>query len=428
MPVSACAQPGSSRVTGDASVRLAPDGAWCWFQDPRAVYVDREHERTYAGWVTRDGALEVGAYDHRTGAVQRIALKRDDEADDHNSPSLLVRDDGRLMVFHARHNQTGLHCRTTARPEDITAWDDEVTVAGTPRTTYCHPVHLRDEGRTYAFWRGGEWKPVFSSSADGASWSAPQMLVQERGREAADVRPYIKIVADGKSTIHFAVTNGHPRNEPTNSVHCFRYERGGFWRADGTRIGTVGGPPVSLGDCDVVYDGRTTGVRAWIWDIALDTQGRPWIAYTRLPAPADHRYCCARWDGRAWVDDEITPGGGWFPRTPWFRREREPHYSGGMAFAHANPSILYVSRRIGRAFEIEKWAANAEATTWTPTPITRNSAQDNVRPVTPRGYAGNADLVLWMRGRYVHYTNFRTEIRMAPDFAANRRANADPAR
>lgn len=31
------------------------DGAWCWFQDPRAVYVKGEHERTYAQWMTEDG-------------------------------------------------------------------------------------------------------------------------------------------------------------------------------------------------------------------------------------------------------------------------------------------------------------------------------------------------------------------------------------
>jgi BNR repeat-containing family member len=408
-------------MTADASLRVAPDGAWCWFQDPRAVYVHRQHERTYAGWITREGVLETGAHDHRTGESQRFALKAAGEADDHSSCALLVRDDGRLMAFYARHNQTGLHCRTTARPEDISEWDDEVTVASTPRTTYCHPIWLRDEGRFYAFWRGEEWKPMFATSDDGVSWSPPRMLVREKGREAADVRPYIKIVADRNAAIHFAVTNGHPRDEPTNSVHHFRYERGGFFRADGTRIGDLGGPPVSLRDCDVAYDGKAALVRAWVWDIALDARGYPSIAYTRLPSTTDHRYCCARWDGSNWIDGEITPGGRWFPQTPWFRREREPHYSGGMAFKHADPSIVYVSRPIGGVFEIEKWTNSGDTSTWTPTAITRDSAHDNVRPVAAAGYAGAGDLVLWMRGRYVHYTNFRTEIRMAAEFAASRR-------
>jgi hypothetical protein len=403
---------GRPRATGDASLSLADDGAWCWFQDPRAVYVERQHERTYAGWITARGSLEVGACDHRTGEVQRHALSGACLPDDHDSCSLLARDDGRLMAFYARHNQTGLHCRTTTWPEDITAWDEEVTVANTPRTTYSHPVFLRDEGRFYAFWRGEEWKPVFATSGDGITWTPPRMLVRERGREGGNIRPYIKIVADGRSAIHFAVTNGHPRNEPKNSVHYFRYERGGFFRADGTQIGNPQSLPLSLGDCDVVHDGKGTGIRAWIWDIALDAQGRPWIAYTRLPTTSDHRYCWARWDGRHWSGGEITPAGRWFPQTPLWRREREPHYSGGIAFKHADPSILYVSRRIRGVFEIEKWIATDAGRTWTSTPITRDSVHDNVRPVVPRGYAKESDLVLWMHGRYVHYTDFRTGIRV----------------
>ena len=399
-------------MTIDASRRFAPDGAWCWFQDPRAVYVNRQHERTYAGWMTALGNFEVGAFDHRTREVQRVVLKRDVGVDDHNSCSFLVLADGRLMVFHARHNQSGLHCRTTSRPEDITAWDDEVAVANTPRTTYCHPVYLSDEGRFYAFWRGDEWKPVFATSVDGTTWTRPRMLVRETGRESGSIRPYIKIVSDGKSTIHFAFTNGHPRDEPENSIHYFRYEREGFFRADGTPIGNMDRLPVSHGDSDVVYNGKAAGIRAWVWDIALNAQGQPAIAYTRLPAKTDHRYCCARWDGRAWVDREITPGGRWFPQTPAFRREREPHYSGGMAFKHANPSIVYVSRSIRGVFEIEKRTTTDNGSTWTRVAITRDSGHGNVRPVVPRGYTKESDHVLWMRGPYIHYTNYQTEIRM----------------
>ena len=399
-------------MTDDLSLEFAPDGAWCWFQDPRAVYVSREHRRTYAGWMTSRGNLHIGAFDHHTHVLQRFTLKSDGEADDHNTCSLLPLTDGRLMAFYARHNGAGVHCRTTMRPEDITQWEAEVVVTNAPRSTYSHPVYLRDEGLFFVFWRGEDWKPVFATSVDGRTWTPPRMLMQQAGREAAYVRPYVKIVADGRSTIHFALTNGHPRNEPANSIHYFRYARGGSFRADGAQIGTVDRLPVSLGESDLVYDARATQVRAWLWDVAPDGHGHPAIAYTRLPAETDHRYCCARWDGTSWVDREITPGGKWFPQTPLWRREREPHYSGGMAFSHANPSVLYVSRPIRGVFEIEKWTTGDEGRHWTSTAITRDSVDANVRPVVPRGYAGEGDHLLWMRGRYVHYTNYRTGIRM----------------
>ena len=83
-----------------------------------------------------------------------------------------------------------------------------------------------------------------------------------------------------------------------------------------------------------------------------------------------------------------------------------------MAFAHAKPSVVYVSRPIRGVFEIEKWTAGDRGLTWTSTALTRDSVDANVRPVVPRGYAGDADHLLWMRGRYIHYTNYHTELRM----------------
>ncbi len=45
------------------------DGAWCWFADPRAVYFEGKHKRTYTGWVDRYGDVCIGYYDHDTRQV-----------------------------------------------------------------------------------------------------------------------------------------------------------------------------------------------------------------------------------------------------------------------------------------------------------------------------------------------------------------------
>ena len=110
------------------------------------------------------------------------------------------------------------------------------------------------------------------------------------------------------------------------------------------------------------------------------------------------------------MDTEFTPGGSWFPQTPAGQTEPEPHYSGGMAIDHANPSAVYISRPIDDVFEIEKWSTPDKGTTWRPQPVTVRSDAPNVRPVVPRGYRGPQDHVLWMRGGYTHYTNYRTGI------------------
>ena len=39
--------------TSESYQSLTLNGAWCWFSDPRAVYYEGLHNRTYAGWVDK---------------------------------------------------------------------------------------------------------------------------------------------------------------------------------------------------------------------------------------------------------------------------------------------------------------------------------------------------------------------------------------
>ncbi|MES2981335.1 MAG: BNR-4 repeat-containing protein [Verrucomicrobiota bacterium] len=390
---------------------LTENGAWCWFQDPRAVFVKGNHERTYAQWLTHDGRLQVGAYDHRTEKTEIHTLKEQWGVDDHNVGSILVLPDKRLMVFYAQHNRQGLFCRTTSEPESIEKWEDEITVTDSDRITYNHPVYLSEEKRFYVFWRGPTWKPTFSTSPDGKTWSEPKILIQDDDRKAKEIRPYTKITDDGKSSIHITFTDGHPRDEKENSVYYLRYEKGRFLKADGSLVRNMDQLPIPQKESDRVYDGSTKG-RGWVWDIALDQDGLPVIAYTRLPDETDHRYQYARWDGKKWLDVQVSAGGKWFPQTPDGVKEREPHYSGGMALDHADPSVLYISLPVKEAFEILQLETPDKGKTWNSKAITQNSQHLNIRPVVPRGHTGRSPHVLWMFGSYEHFTKFSTGIKM----------------
>lgn len=406
LPVAAaCGADGSTRGT------LTSDGAWCWFQDPRAVYVEGMHRRTYAQWMTRDGRLQIGCWDHRTGDTQVHTLKEGWGVDDHNVGSFLVLPDKRLMVFYATHGSRGLYCRTTKLPEEITQWEDEVTVVGGAGVTYSHPVYLSAEKLFYVFWRGSSRKPTYSTSTDGKTWAEPRVLIEQEGAPK-NARPYIKIVSDGKSSIHFAFTDDHPLTGPTNSLYYLRYEKGSFYKADGTRVGGIDSLPIRHSESERLYAPSQTSGRAWVWDIALDPAGAPVILYTRMPDGTDHRYHCIRRIGNRWLDTRICAAGGWFPQTQEGKTEREPWYSGGMCLDHSDTSVVYLSRRVKGVFEIEKWTASNGGRRWTSVPITRDSKGLNVRPVLPRGYTGKDDHVLWMHGSYVHFTDFRTGIEM----------------
>jgi hypothetical protein len=405
-----------SAVTLPASTSTyVADGAWCWFSDPRALCVDGQ---IYAGWMTADGSVQVGQRGLAGDKTTVATLADKFERDDHDHPALLALPDGRLAAFYALHAKGDLHFRTTLHPRDISEWTPdrllgfEKTPPGPRGITYANPFLLRDEANSlYVFWRGSDFKPTFSVSPDlGQTWSTPRTLINETGRNT-DNRPYVKYWSDGRGRIDILFTDGHPRNEATNSVYFVRYEHGAFWRTDGTRIGDLASLPLQPAQCDRVYDGATAG-RAWIWSVAEDRDGRPVVAYTRLPAENDHRYCYARWDGKQWLDHEITPTGAWFPRTPASKTEPEPHYSGGMALDPHDPSVVYLSRPIKGVFEIERWQTPDQSLIWTHAPITENSPADNVRPVVVPGTPTDQTCVMWMRndGGYRHYTDYHSQL------------------
>ncbi|HTE68976.1 MAG TPA: BNR-4 repeat-containing protein, partial [Actinomycetes bacterium] len=114
---------------------LTPSGAWSWFGDPRAVYHEGAYRRTYTGWVSTDGSVQVASFDHDTGQRAVATLKARLQVDDHNNPSILIRPDGRLLVFWSTHAGSTMWYRRSARPEDITAWEPErVFPTNTPGT------------------------------------------------------------------------------------------------------------------------------------------------------------------------------------------------------------------------------------------------------------------------------------------------------
>jgi hypothetical protein len=363
--------------------------------------------------------VQIGALDHATGAIHLDTLHAGFERDDHDNPALAFLPDGRLMAFYSRHSQGDMHLRVTTQPEDLLAWTPERCLGflgeaqGYRGVTYQNPAILRDERDTlYLFWRGADWQPTFSLSPDfGQTWVRPRTLISRKARLHRN-RPYLKTWNNGHNRIDLVFTDGHPRREPTNSVYFIRYEQGAFWKADGTCIGKVDDLPLEPAQADRVYDGATAG-RAWIWDLAEDRSGRPVIVYTRLPTKRDHRYHYARWDCNGWVDHLLCSAGKWFPHTPFLRREREPHYSGGLALDHNDPSIVYLSRPVNGVFEIERWTTRDGGASWQTQPITRGSTLDNVRPFVVRNHDGTGPTVVWMQlRRYVHYTRFECEIRL----------------
>ncbi len=117
------------------------DGAWCWFNEPRALTTE---DVTIFGWVGRNGDIRVASYNNETEELVTRTLHSRLQRDDHANPAFHLRQDDRMTAFFSRHVGTPLYYRTTAAAARASEWAPEQTVpTNTPGGYgYTHPNPL----------------------------------------------------------------------------------------------------------------------------------------------------------------------------------------------------------------------------------------------------------------------------------------------
>lgn len=427
---------------------LAPDGVWTWFNDARALWHRGYLFFGYVKFSTGRSALAV--YDPRTGKSRELfefdfSLDRDD----HNNPSIVALQDGRLLASVAFHgHSTYFPSRRSLNelplnPED---WEAQRQTPVPEPVSYQNLHVLTHEGgRIYNFMRLIEWNPTLVTSDDqGATWSEPVHMIQALGRHGLSRRrPYLKSCSNGKDRIDVIYTDGHPQESRENSIYHFYIREGRLWTSDGRELSPTLTLDTHAGEngTPVYVDGNSPwvgtplplpGGRSWMWDIAYSPEGYPVVLFqVQSGDETDWHacriyYCYARW----------TPTEGW--RRTWIAHggrplyEEELHYGGGMALDPNDPRIVHISTNAERPFDLDKThpelnpneryelhcgmtADGGKTFQWRA--ITANSDEDHLRPYIPRG--GDGKTALCFRGDYRAYTDFQTGIvsyRMANAF------------
>lgn len=418
---------------------MVEGGAWTWFNDERAVVADG---RLLVGYVDTAGFAGVAVTPlDGAGPARSYRLGSFRERDDHDNPSLLRLDDGRVLAAWAPHDTRPFWWWRHGTPAgDSVVWSPEQRTDSLGATvTYANLIRLAGEGgRVYDFFRGINFDPTVMTSDDGGeTWSEPRhFLLAGTDR----TRPYVKYASDGDGRIDFVYTRAHPRQARTHVYHAY-YQDGLLHRSNGTAIqpmpgvrtagGTHVGPmPVSLGTR--VYHGAVAG-RAWVWDLEHDSAGAPVAAYVAARDSTiglDLRYRYARWDPvlGVWREGEI----GWAGTRLY---EGENHYAGGIAIDPADPSTVYASADVHPAtgeptdhYQIYRGRTDDLGASWRWAALTPDATTDHIRPFVTRGDGPRA--LLWLRGRYTSYTDFDTDVvglvlDARPDSAV---ARYDPAR
>jgi hypothetical protein len=420
---------------------LAEDCAWTWYNDPRALFLNGV---LYFGGVRfDDGKSVLNAFNPRTGTVTNLWAGTRTEKDDHDVPGLLAENDGTLLAIYSRHATDKFFAyrrSLTTNPFNPADWGPEKTIPATSASlTYANPFQLKEEGgRVYNFTRNLNFNPtVFTSTNGGDSWSAPQLFIQTGQR--GTIRPYVKYSSDHTRRIDFLYTDGHPR-DVTNSLYHLYYQDGAFYKTDGVPLKKFSDLPIRHDEGErgsVVYqyhEGAQSDPnqwipsgRAWCWEIASSADGSPVCVFTveRRHVAGPEKgvgdriyYYYASWTGTRWRKRFIAHAG-----RPLYPAEDD--YAGGICVDPQDPSIVYVSSnaanpfnledtaavplRAGERYEIWRGVTKDGGLTFAWQQITTDSMADNLRPYIPRRNGGEP-CVLWFRGTYRAYTNYKCSI------------------
>ena len=430
-------------LPGNAVV-IAPDGAWTWFNDERAIV---HQGALFSGYVRANGTYGLTRRDLTTGNTAHVTLSSaaSQQQDDHNNPSLTPLPDGRLLALYSKHGgATAYYQRTSLVPSPATPadWGPEIVRTVPANNTYANTSRLSGESNTlYNFHRCINFNPTLTLSTDnGETWGTSRQLL---GTGSGSTRPYPRYCSNNVDRIDFIYTDGHPR-DVNNSVYHLYYNNGGLYKTDGTLVDTLASIPLDHDGGQrgsVIYpysatawgpgDGPDNWIptgRGWTWDVHYGTGNTPVCVFqvqkdnvTGTGTGWNHDriyYYYARWTGTAWQRRFIAHGG-----RPLYANEDD--YGGGMCLDPEDPRIVYFSSNAANPFALgdidnvplrpsdryEIWRGFTAdgGLTFTWTPITQNSAADNLRPIVPPAH-GRDELLLWFNGTYTTYTNYSTRV------------------
>ncbi|MCW1925561.1 BNR-4 repeat-containing protein [Luteolibacter arcticus] len=421
-------------------IGIAPDGAWTWFNDERAIF----HQGSlFTGYVKGNGQYGITRYDPAAHEVFHMVISTaaSQQQDDHNNPSITVLPDGKLLVIYSKHHGgSQFYQRTSLVPLPSTNadWGPEITVAMPNNHTYSNAYLLTGESNAiYNFSRCVNFNPTITKSLNnGVTWETPQQMI-EVGTN--NVRPYSRYCSNHTDRIDLIYTDGHPRDVDNSIYHMF-YKAGAFCKTDGTLIDTMANLPLDHQGGQrgsVIYqysnaawglgqgpDHWIPGARGWTWDVHYGTGGNP-VCVFQVQTGTDATwatsrifYYFARWNGTAWERKFIAQGGRGIYAA-------ESDYGGGMSIDPSHPNVIYISSnaanpfnladvsnvplRANARYELYRGVTTDGGQTFTWEQLTTNSERDNLRPIVPENH-GYERALLWFNGTYSSYTNYNTRV------------------
>jgi hypothetical protein len=340
---------------------------------PIAVYAPSQRKTFFvlggsAGRVSeRNDELQhlVSYYDHVTGTVPRpVRLLQKRTEDAHDNPTLAIDAAGHLFVFSSAHGVSRpSYIHRSRKPWDIAEWE----LLDTTNFSYPQPWYLPKTRRflfLHTIYVKGERTLNWKTSADGQTWSAPQLIAHmEMGSYQVSAR---RGDTDRLATA-FDIHPSHGRdgkglNYRTNVYYAETRDGGTTWTS-------VDGRPLALPlreakNAALVRDYRTENLNVYLKDIAFTAAGHPVLLYLTSkgfnpgPPSGPYQWHTARWTGRAWeirpftTSDHNYDHGSLYIEDDGTWRVIAPTAPGPQPFGTGGDMVMWVSRDEGGRWEV----------------------------------------------------------------------------
>lgn len=405
-------------------------GTWIWAFDAFAANGSVFYGysgNTNAGDATEKGIF-VGSVNYATGAVAAFRLINPTTADDHYSPGLYVRADGKIVAVYTEHGvNTTVRTRVSTNAYDVSAWAAEATFASGGAVSY---GMIRRIGNTlYSFYRSiqasATWWYRFSTD-DGLTWSGTEYpWLKEDGATPTSAMYWdAQVNSTNPNRLDIVTTNGNPGDsagggsDNVSLFHCYWIPNGAtgnFYNSAGVLIQSGTGPCVTSSMTKIATGNDGVG-EFFIPKVFVKPDGNPRALAQRstdrnLPGVL-HKYVMMDFDGSQWAETEIVDAGS---NLTIGASQEQWHYLGWFDFDRNDLSgnTFYISRGPSDntpIWNVEKWrkigpkwavvtpVTGAEAPTGSPVAVA-------IRPTSVRNSATSAYWqVLYNSGYYQDFT------------------------
>jgi hypothetical protein len=318
-----------------------------WWINEKSIVGD--NGLTYIAYMTDMGEIHIKELDakcSRTPSRDTVVCRLNcNYADEHNSPSLCILQDGRIIVAYTGHAATStLTYRITTRPYDIYSFGPEIVLKYEQSVTYVQLFENIYKRELWLFTRVAAVTWEFRYSKDGVHWSDPTCFLASDagGLFYIDIRKQLVPSPYGNMERWFFALYGHPRISKDHTIHSGCFDADG-WLVDfdGKRMpmnlygnakledGTISASQLNLNDLSVVYK-SPEGITVRLLEVAPTVPLRIGFATFELDKPETITYYISTWKDNAWRKSKpIAKGGEFLSKPP--QLDGSQTYVGGMA-------------------------------------------------------------------------------------------------